>query len=174
MLMLLFAGLLQRLFTHFFYEGFFELGSSGLFSFSMIIRSMILINSTVLFLSAVKIAFLWYEEQDKNEALLQALHSGHEDSVEIKAEKRTFRVRASEILFIEGLGNYVKVVLQEQNIISYLSMKQMLDTLPSNFIRVHKSYIVNKDHIKSYNYEDVQVGKDFIPIGRAFKSEFNI
>ncbi|MEM6525753.1 MAG: LytTR family transcriptional regulator DNA-binding domain-containing protein [Bacteroidota bacterium] len=42
-------------------------------------------------------------------------------------------------------------------------MKQMLDTLPTNFTRVHKSFIVNKDHIRSYNAEDVQVGDHFIP-----------
>ncbi|MEO1097392.1 MAG: LytTR family DNA-binding domain-containing protein, partial [Bacteroidota bacterium] len=129
---------------------------------------------TVVFVSAIKIVMFWYEEQDKNRQLLRVLDLEKEASVEIKAEKRTFRVQAGEILFIEGLGNYVKVVLQDQNIISYLSMKQMLDTLPSTFIRVHKSYIVNKDHIRSYNYEDVQVGENFIPIGRSFKPEFNI
>ncbi len=174
LILLLFGGLLQRLFTHFFYEGVFDLATPGLFNFSMVMRSVILINSTVVFVSAIKIVMFWYEEQDKNRQLLRVLDLEKEASVEIKAEKRTFRVQAGEILFIEGLGNYVKVVLQDQNIISYLSMKQMLDTLPSTFIRVHKSYIVNKDHIRSYNYEDVQVGENFIPIGRSFKSEFNI
>ncbi|MEM9855935.1 MAG: LytTR family DNA-binding domain-containing protein [Bacteroidota bacterium] len=172
--MLLLAGLLQRLFTYFFYEGFLDTGASDLFSLAVILRSIILINSTVLFVSAIKIAQLWFAEQDKNMKLQDMLRSRREDSVEIKAEKRTFKVRADEILYIEGLGNYVKVVLVNETIISYLSMRQLLDVLPAHFIRVHKSYIVNKNHIKSYNHEDVQVGDSFIPIGRSFKSVLNI
>ncbi len=174
LLLLLVSGLLQRLFTHFFYEGLFEFDSPGLFDINMIMRSVILINSTVVFVSAIKIALLWYDEQDKNQKLLKAIESEKDDSVEIKAEKRTFRVKSHDILFIEALGNYVKVVLKDQTIISYVSLKHLLDTLPTNFVRVHKSFIINKDHIKSYNYEDVQVEEHFIPIGRSFKSTLNI
>lgn len=174
LIMLMLCGLLQRVFTHFFYDGAFDLARTPIFSVTLILRSIILINSTVIFVSAAKIVKLWYLEQDKNRNLLEALQSKEVSMVEIKAEKRTFRVNANEILYIEALGNYVKVVLQNQNIISYLSLKQMLTILPQNFIRVHKSFVVNRDHVKSYNHEDIQVGESFIPIGRSYRSEFNI
>ena len=171
--LLIICGLLQRLFTHFFYEGLFVTGPTSVFDLSLILRSIILINSTVLFVSAIKIALLWFEEQDRFKAWVDS-HKAKIHTVEIKAEKRTFRVDTDDILFIEGLGNYVTYVMKNEKIVSYISLKEALNSLPSDFKRIHKSFIVNEDHIKSYNYEDVQIGEHFIPIGRSYRSALKI
>lgn len=168
--LLLLCGLLQRAFTFFFYEGFFESDASKLFDWPLILRAIILINSTALLVSAVKIGLLWLLEKEKNNALIKEMRSSGYEIVEIKAEKRTYRVEAKDILFIEGMGNYVTFVLKERKIISYISLKEALNILPERFLRIHKSFIVNKDHILSYNYEDVQLGERFLPIGRSFKT----
>jgi len=167
------AGLLQRLFTHFFYEGLFVTDSLEIFSWSALMRSVILINSTVIFVSAIKIAQLWLIEKEKNKKLLMQQDNLNK-IVEIKAEKRIYRVMSGEILYIEGLGNYVTFVLENQKIISYSSLKDVEKLLPSHFARIHKSYIINKDHIKSYNHEDVEIAKQLIPIGRSYKNEIAI
>lgn len=173
-IMLIACGMLQRLFTYFFYEGFFTLDTRTLFDLPMILRSVILINSTTLFVSAVKVGLLWLQEKDKNKTLLHELKASRHEMVEIKAEKRTYRVSAKDIMYIEGLGNYVTFVLEDRKIISYISLKEAINFLPENFIRIHKSFIVNKDHILSYNYEDVQLGDRFFPIGRSFKTAFKM
>ncbi len=172
--LLIVCGLLQRLFTHFFYEGFFATEPTEIFDLSLILRSIILVNSTVLFVSAIKIALLWFEEQDRHKAWVDSRETAKKDTLQIKAEKRTFRVDTDDILFIEGLGNYVTFVMKNEKIVSYISLKEALNGLPGDFKRIHKSFIVNKNHIRSYNYEDVQVGEHFIPIGRSYRSELKM
>lgn len=68
----------------------------------------------------------------------------------VKAERRYFKVNFSDILFIEGLKDYVIIQLSDQRIITRMSLKAIFDLLPkSTFLRVNKSYIVNTGHIES-------------------------
>ena len=67
----------------------------------------------------------------------------------VKAERRYFKVNFSDILFIEGLKDYVILQLNDQRIITRMSLKAIFDLLPKSiFLRVNKSYIVNTDHIE--------------------------
>ena len=69
----------------------------------------------------------------------------------VKAERRYFKVNFSDILFIEGLKDYVILQLNDQRIITRMSLKAIFDLLPKSiFLRVNKSYIVNTDHIESF------------------------
>ncbi|MEO1053293.1 MAG: LytTR family DNA-binding domain-containing protein [Bacteroidota bacterium] len=167
------CGVLQRLFIHFFYDGLLGNDPSPIFHIPSMVRAMILINSTVLFVSAIKISQLWQQEKEKNEQLM-AQPSANQDIIEIKADKRIFRIAAKDILYIEGLGNYVTYHLSDRKIISYISLKEALKELPEAFIRVHKSYVVNRDHISSYNSEDLEVKNAYIPVGRSYKAALEI
>lgn len=169
--LLVLCGLLQRVFLFFFYEHFTLQSGQEIFDTTAVLRAMILINSTVLFVSAIKMVQLWHHEHDQN---LRLQSSHHNDLIEIKSDKRLFRVRKDDILFVEGLGNYVIYHLDDQKLISYTSLKEVMELLPNNFIRIHKSYVVNKDQIKSYNQESIEINQTFLPIGRAFKPILNI
>ncbi|MEM6768523.1 MAG: LytTR family DNA-binding domain-containing protein [Bacteroidota bacterium] len=163
-ILMLVLGLLQRTISHYFYEGNMVGTFSELLSIWPVIRSIVLINSTVLFVSAFKILNLYLEEKEKNMLLTAS------PLIEIKADKRIFRLQPDQILFIEGMGNYVVYHTTDgQKLTRYASLKQALGELPSHFLRIHKSYIVNKEHIQSYNAEDVQIGKVFLPIGKSME-----
>ena len=70
----------------------------------------------------------------------------------VKAERRYFKVNFSDILFVEGLKDYVILQLGEQRIITRMSLKAVFDLLPKDsFLRVNKSYIVNTAHIDSFD-----------------------
>lgn len=162
--MLLSSAILQRLFTHFFYEQQTSLDLTLLLDPNAVLRSAILINTTVLFLGAIKLLWLYFEEREKNELTGAGL-------IEIKSEKRFYRIAPEDIVFIEGLGNYVTYHLESgQKIIRYASMKEALWELGDDFRRIHKSFIINKAHIKSYNQENVEMPADkFLPIGNSYK-----
>ena len=165
-IVLLVGGLLQRVFIHLFYEELLLNDSStGLFSVMMWVRAMVLINTTVLFVLGVKLFQLWSLERDKNMDL-------QKDILEIRANRKTHRVPIDDILYVEGLGNYVTYHLSDQTkITSYGSIKKTLEQLPTNFRRVHKSYIVNKSHIKSYDTISIDIQNKTIPRGKSVSDD---
>ncbi len=163
---LLLGGILQRVFIHLFYEELLLNDSStGLFSIMMLVRAIILINTTVLLILGIKLFQLWSIENDKNKTL-------ESDILEIRSNRKTHRVVIDNILFVEGLGNYVTFHLADKTkITSYGSIKNTLEQLPENFRRVHKSYIVNKGHIKSYDTMSIDIQDTSIPRGKSIPDE---
>ncbi|MEQ9423911.1 MAG: LytTR family DNA-binding domain-containing protein [Cyclobacteriaceae bacterium] len=171
--MLIAAGLLQRVFIYLFFESFITQQTTVFFDPALLLRAVILINSTVLFVSAIKVIQLWQIERQKNQRLTEQLDEGS-NIIKIKSDKRTFRITANDILFVEGLGNYVIYHTSDQKLISYTTLRDAVNELPDNFIRIHKSYVINKDRIQSYDPESVEINKTMIPVGKSFKGDLAI
>jgi len=90
-----------------------------------------------------------------------------------KVNKDLVKVFLSEIIYIESIKDYVKIVTPGRCIITYQRIGYMEEKLPENkFVRVHKSYIVAVDKIVSYNNEEVNVQSFSLPIGRNYKQQF--
>ncbi len=92
----------------------------------------------------------------------------------VKGDKKHHQIQLSDLLFIEAYGNYTKLVLDEETIISHEKISQyeaMLST--DNFLRVHKSYIVAIDKIKMIEGNRISIGTHKIPIGQTYKSTVN-
>ena len=159
------AALLQRLAIHFFIDRNLEFDIVAVFDPSLSVRAFVLINTTVLLLLSVKILLLYFDNLDDRA-------SKQQDIIEIKSDKRFYKINANEILYLEGLGNYVTYHLRGGNkIISYISLKKALELLPGSFTRIHKSYVVNSSCIYSYNHDSVEIlPKLYLPIGNAHKS----
>lgn len=91
----------------------------------------------------------------------------------VKAERRYFKVNFTDILFIEGLKDYVILQLDDQHIITRMTLKAVFDLLPENaFIRVNKSYIVNTRHIDSFDNNDIFIKSHEIAIGNSYRDAF--
>jgi len=124
------------------------------------------------FLNAVikaKETFKLKKGEEKKHTILNPIDS----KIQLKSGSETFHVKISDIIYIEGLGNYVNVYLSERKIATYISLKDFLEKLPSeNFIRIHKSYIISIDHIKSFENHQVKIGNKNIPIGKNYRKEF--
>jgi DNA-binding LytR/AlgR family response regulator len=92
----------------------------------------------------------------------------------IKVEYSTVRLNLNEILYIEGLKDYVKIYTGKKPILTKSTMKNMEEKLPSDsFIRVHKSFIVSVAKIDSIENNRILYGDKRIPIGNQYKLEFN-
>ncbi|HEV3325898.1 MAG TPA: LytTR family DNA-binding domain-containing protein [Puia sp.] len=115
---------------------------------------------------------------DKVEQRLQPLEAAKEklggtDYIFIKEGTRFVKVMIGEILFIEGLKNYVALHTIHQKIISLQRLKSLEDQLPADkFIRVHNSYIVSKSAISSVKENEVYLGGTKIPIGETYFKTF--
>ncbi|HUI32479.1 MAG TPA: LytTR family DNA-binding domain-containing protein [Dysgonamonadaceae bacterium] len=129
------------------------------------------------FLVATKKALKWFEM--KESALNKDLSSRHEQEEEqifVKADHKLIRVLFKDILYIEGWKDYVKIHLagEPHPILSLMSMKGLEETLPSTkFIRIHRSFIIQKNKIDSISKNRVKIGDKELPIGESYKEEFN-
>lgn len=97
------------------------------------------------------------------------------ESIFVKSDYKLVQVELKNILYIEGLKDYVKIY--EENtpkpILSLMSMKAMEELLPaSRFMRVHRSYIVQKDKIRIIDRGCIVFGKSYIPISDSYKQVF--
>lgn len=95
------------------------------------------------------------------------------DYMFIRADYQDIKVIFDDILYVEGLKDYVKVVTKEKRIITLTNIKGMLEKLPQDrFIRVHKSYIVAKDKVQTIKGTILTIDDKEIPIGLTFKENF--
>lgn len=95
------------------------------------------------------------------------------DYIFVKAERRFFRVNFREILFIEGLKDYVVIHTTKQRIITLMNLKGIHELLPiDQFLRVNRSYIVNKECVHSFSNNDVFIADQEISIGNTYRDEF--
>ena len=97
------------------------------------------------------------------------------DFIFIKGDTKNkfIKVNYNEILYIEGLKNYVSVYTANQRIVTYQALRELETQLPRPpFYRVHKSYIVSIEKIKMIDGNSLYIGEQSIPIGDTYREEF--
>ena len=97
------------------------------------------------------------------------------DVLFLKTDYRIVKVNIPDIRYVEGMSEYLKVWLDSERkpIITLLSMKKMEERLPGNFMRIHRSYIINLDKIQEVNKNRVIMDAEtFLPIGDMYKDAF--
>src|SRR5690606_26441600 len=95
------------------------------------------------------------------------------DYIFLKADRRYFRVSFADILYIEGLKDYVVVHTTTQKLITLMNLKGIHEQLPlRQFLRVNRSYIINKDHVQSFSNNDVFIGEQEIASGNTYSDQF--
>ncbi|MEL6253045.1 MAG: response regulator transcription factor [Bacteroidota bacterium] len=113
-----------------------------------------------------------------NKALMKIEESGteiraEEDFMFIKSDTRIFKINYNDILYIEGMRDYIAVHTPKQRILTLMSMTRMLDKLPKRrFMRVHKSYIIGIGHIHMIQNNRVLINQKEIPISNSYKEQF--
>jgi DNA-binding LytR/AlgR family response regulator len=111
--------------------------------------------------------------------LLKADHSRNnienvtDDYFFVKADRKMFKVYFKNILYVEGLKDYVVMHTEGQKVITGMNIKTIYDQLPkSMFVRVSKSYVININHVDSVDNNTVYIGRAEIPIGNIYRDFF--
>ncbi len=95
------------------------------------------------------------------------------DFIFVKTEHKIQKIYLDDILYIEGLKDYISIFTRSERIITLQNMKKMEESLPSkSFIRVHKSYIIALGKIESIERSRIQIGEKIIPIGDTYREYF--
>ncbi|MEZ4895525.1 MAG: LytTR family DNA-binding domain-containing protein [Saprospiraceae bacterium] len=96
-----------------------------------------------------------------------------EDHVYVSENRAMIRVNFQEILYIESMRQYIKIITRSKSISTKMYLSDFEKQLPEYFIRIHKSFIISRPAIQSYTHKYVTLEKDHIvPIGAAFKEDF--
>lgn len=126
------------------------------------------------FLAAAERAKAWFGLQDAAHAPAARQNNGTPqpsmDSVFVKSEYKVIRIRVQDILYVEGLKDYIKIytATQPKPILSLTSMHGIADSLPSTqFLRIHRSYIVNMEQVSHLERGQIVFGDKLLPVSES-------
>ena len=90
----------------------------------------------------------------------------------IKVDKKMMKINIEEILFVEGMKEYIKVVTSDKTYITHKSLTSLSEELPNDkFLRIHKSYVIALNKVKSIEGNRIQIASYTIPIGRNYSKD---
>ena len=119
----------------------------------------------------------FYESVEKFLSWQKSLHisslGGSEtEELFIRAERKIYRIHPREIVYIEGLKDYIRIHTEDEKIIAHENMKDFLVKLPSNFLRIHRSYIVPSTRIKMLDGNSIYLRDNIrLPIGETYRKK---
>jgi DNA-binding LytR/AlgR family response regulator len=127
------------------------------------------------FMSAVNKAYEIHtlRNQAKN-SHVGGQEESHPSHIFVRADYQTVRINIDDIRYIEGLKDYVRIhVADRKPVMTLQTMKNMIEILPrQQFVRIHKSFIVNINRIDAVERNRVLFGEERIPVGDGYKDEF--
>ena len=128
------------------------------------------------FLEASNKALQWFQlVQQQSDPRVAATPEEEVKSIFVKSEYKLLQINLDDIRYIEGLKDYVKIYTEQSPhpILSLMNMKSIEQMLPaSRFIRVHRSFIVQKSKIREIERNRIVFGDVYIPIGDSYKQAF--
>lgn len=89
--------------------------------------------------------------------------------LQVRSDRQTKQIPRSEITYIESLDDYVTIHMSAEDVTTRMGINKLTKELSPGFVRIHRSFLVNKQHVKSYTREKVTVGEVALPIGRTYK-----
>jgi DNA-binding LytR/AlgR family response regulator len=114
-------------------------------------------------LNALELAF-------SNSARFREDHMNYSEPIFIKDQKEYAKIYENEILFVKANGSYCEVVTESKQYLLSLNLNSCIKRLnPKNFLRIHRSYLINKEMITELNNSFVQVRDHKLPVGRSYK-----
>lgn len=94
--------------------------------------------------------------------------------ITVKENRNQIKLFFNEIYYLESQKEYVKIVCEKRTIKTKTGITKMMEILPENmFIRIHRSFIVNKDRVNSFSKKKISIKNQLLPIGRFYQKEVN-
>lgn len=123
------------------------------------------------FLKSVNKYYQVSQEEIPVAAPVSDVIQSEEAFIYVKENKRVIKVNLCEILYIEGLSEYVQIYTDRKKIITKTSMTSLEEKLPNDgFLRIHKSFIVSLSRIEAFTAHTIEVPGKELPIGRSYKN----
>ena len=123
------------------------------------------------FLQSVNKLFEITSTQKTDNISIKNTHAQN-DFIFVRSDRKMIKINFDNILYIESLSDYIKIHTQEKTIVTRETISNIETKLPpTNFIRIHRSYIIAIPQISSYTNEFIEINKKAIPISRSYKED---
>lgn len=138
---------------------------TDVFTLAIVLYFVVLIKSFILL---IKHYFVDQGAINKLQEEQLKMEKGH---ISIRSNRKTSRIEFENLLYVESMADYIKIYLADGGeVVSKEKISHLEEELPDAFLRIHRSFIVNKRKISSYNREEVIVGHTEIPVSRSYRS----
>jgi DNA-binding LytR/AlgR family response regulator len=108
---------------------------------------------------------------EKNEPREENSQLVLDDRIFVKQNDIMYKILIADILYLEADRNYCQVYTKEKNYLLVNTLKNMEDKLPNTFQRIHRSYIVNLNHVNEFNHNNLTVGNKILPMSKELRTE---
>lgn len=130
----------------------------------------ILLAVILYLLVVIGVLLLMVRQEKETRKVIQSEKNKMENPfLEIMSNRKMARIPYSDIVYIESLSDYIRVNTLKEQIISKEKISNLASRLPDPFIRIHRSFIINKEKIKSISYDEVMVEDVCLNIGRSYR-----
>ena len=137
--------------------------AGDIYLMTVILYLVVLVDGLILAISRLK------EKSLEISDIKAKLETESRQSISIRSNRKQVIVQLKEILFIESLGDYVQIHTISEDYTTKEKISSFENRLPRSFIRVHRSFIINKDQVSNFNKEEIFFEDRSIPIGRKYK-----
>jgi len=119
--------------------------------------------------SFIQLLIQFQQKVKQLNALKSIQEKGQQASISIRANRKTQILQLKNILYIESLNDVVKIVTPSEEITTREKISRLSKSLPDEFIRIHRSFIINTEHLQAFNHSEVQIQDTKLPISRTYK-----
>lgn len=114
------------------------------------------------------------EWHDKPGQEIKEFKTFEEMYIYVRVDKKMKQVWLKDIAYIESIGDYVKIITEQEVIITYLKIGYLEKKLPPHvFIRIHRSYLIARDRVSSFTSNTIEIADKVLPIGGNYKSKIH-
>lgn len=120
---------------------------------------------------------LLYRKFQRASSEFQALKHEQEKTKEaflvVRSDRQLKKINHKEISYIESLSDYIKIHLVDESspIVSKAKISHIMEELPVQFLRIHRSFIVNLDFVTAFDAEQIEINNQLLPVSRSYKSQ---
>lgn len=139
--------------------------ASNTFLLAALLYLMVFIGSFLLMSRQI-----WEKQQIIQEFLLEK-EKLKQIYLEVISNRKTIKIKYTDIIYIESLVEYVNIHTSTDKMKTKEKISNLDDRLPQNFLRIHRSFIINKDKIKSFSYDQILVEDIQLNIGRTYRKQ---
>lgn len=121
--------------------------------------------------SFIRLAVQFRKETLKVRSLKTDMEKRQKATIQIRADRKNHQITLDELYYIESLNDFVKVVSEGTELTAREKITRLHERLPDHFVRIHRSFVVNRDLIQSFSKTQVLINDVSLPIGRTYKKE---